>query len=109
MNELFEENKLKGTDKSGYFYQYIPVKEEEWKLEAACQGIDTEIFFVENGKYSDHQSEIIKRMCNGCSVKVECLAYAIKYDMYGMWAGTSRSERKKLSRLSRPSTGATVL
>jgi WhiB family redox-sensing transcriptional regulator len=60
----------------------------------ACAGIDVEIFFTEEkGNYTN--LDFIKKMCNTCSVRVECFEYAIENLVHGVWAGTTKDERDK--------------
>jgi hypothetical protein len=37
-----------------------------------------------------------KAVCFSCSVRTECLAYAISNYEFGVWGGTSERERKRL-------------
>jgi WhiB family transcriptional regulator, redox-sensing transcriptional regulator len=39
-----------------------------------------------------------KKMCQSCPVVNECLAYAVKYEDEGIWAGKSPVERKAIRR-----------
>lgn len=60
----------------------------------ACVGIDTEVFFTEEkGNYSN--LDYIKKVCNTCSVRVECFNYAIENLVHGIWAGTKKQERDR--------------
>jgi hypothetical protein len=73
----------------------------------ACAGIDTEIFFTdEKGNYAN--LDFIKRMCNTCSVRVECFDYAVENLVQGIWAGTTMEERNRY-RTKRGIIGKTVV
>jgi hypothetical protein len=73
----------------------------------ACAGIDVEIFFTEEkGNYTN--LDFIKKMCNTCSVRVECFEYAIENLVHGVWAGTTKDERDKY-RSKRGIVGKTVV
>jgi hypothetical protein len=73
----------------------------------ACVGIDVEIFFTEEkGNYTN--LDFIKKMCNTCSVRVECFDYAIENLVHGVWAGTTKDERDKY-RSKRGIVGKTVV
>ena len=76
-------------------YAVIPADkgDSDWMADASCVGIDTELFFPDKGERVD---PMVAKMCNGCSVKAECLAYAIKYSMTGTWANTSERKRDRL-------------
>lgn len=65
----------------------------EWFDEAACAGVDLEVFFPERGR-----SVGAKMLCKGCPVRDECLQYALDGDLEGYWGGTSTRERKQLRR-----------
>jgi len=67
--------------------------DSKWMADASCVGIDTELFFPEPGVKAD---PMLVKMCNGCSVKADCLAYAIKYSMEGHWANTNKRKRERL-------------
>ena len=67
--------------------------DSKWMADASCVGLDTEMFFPDKGVKVD---PLLVKMCNGCSVKAECLAYAIKYDMEGHWANTNQRKRWRL-------------
>ncbi len=62
-----------------------------WKLDGACRSADPETFFPTRG-----EMDLIakaKRICNGCPVKDECLAYGME-EKFGVWGGTSEKERR---------------
>ena len=71
---------------------------EEWRHEAACIGMDPDIFFPAEG-HSDAQAKVI---CAGCSVREDCLSYALEHRMdAGVWGGMSGRERRVLRRAMR--------
>ncbi len=40
-----------------------------------------------------------KKICTGCEVRAECLAYALAHDeRFGIWGGLSERERRRLKR-----------
>jgi WhiB family redox-sensing transcriptional regulator len=73
---------------------------ENWRLNAACLGQDTEMFYPEPGtKGAVKQANDVKAFCNICTVKSECLEYALKNDeAFGVWGGLTPKERIKLLR-----------
>ena len=77
------------------FRDYIPLEEETWKVDAACQGIDTELFFEDIPDARSYKRFVLK-VCLECPVKTECLNYAVKYNLDGVWGGTSKRERIRL-------------
>lgn len=82
-------------------------KDEDWRDEARCFGIeDPEIFFPVRDKdtYKDVALEA-KAVCFGpngktpCAVREHCLWYAIENDeQHGIWGGLSHRERNALVR-----------
>ena len=71
-------------------HHFIP-----WQERARCREFDPEVFFPEKGG----SSREAKRICVGCEVKSECLAYALAHDeRFGIWGGLSERERRRLKR-----------
>ena len=53
------------------------------------------------GFFSDHggSNASAKRACACCAVRTDCLGYALQHEIgFGVWGGTSPSERKQLLR-----------
>ncbi|MDP9497993.1 MAG: WhiB family transcriptional regulator [Actinomycetota bacterium] len=68
-----------------------------WQEEALCAQTDPEAFFPEKGG----STREAKRICVGCTVKAECLEYALAHDeRFGIWGGLSERERRRLKRLA---------
>lgn len=83
-----------------------------WRDDAACLGLDTELFFpVDNRAQS---VETPRRVCRGCPVRAECLADALAKEeparRFGVVGGTTPGERRVLHRagltISAPTTPA---
>lgn len=68
---------------------------EEWKAEGACRDHDPDLFFPDRGEDTD----TAKRICAACTVRRECLTYALTAprERNGIWGGTSGRERRKLT------------
>jgi WhiB family redox-sensing transcriptional regulator len=82
------------------------VRDESWRDDARCMGVDTEIFFPPRDKerYRSIAAQA-KLQCFGangkdeCPVRRECLWYAIESDeVHGIWGGMSHRERNALVR-----------
>ena len=70
-------------------------EEMAWQERALCAQTDPEAFFPEKGG----STREAKRICVGCEVKAECLAYALAHDeRFGIWGGLSERERRRLKR-----------
>lgn len=67
-----------------------------WQEEALCKGQDTSKFFSDVSKTSNEYKEF----CHSCPVESECLEFALIYNMYGIWGGTSDKERGKLPKFN---------
>lgn len=68
---------------------------EDWHDRALCAQTDPEAFFPEKGG----STREAKKICTGCEVKAECLAYALANDeRFGIWGGLSERERRRIKR-----------
>jgi WhiB family redox-sensing transcriptional regulator len=63
-----------------------------WATEAMCKDMDTNIF------YDAIEIPLLRAICGGCSVRTECLDYAVRNLEYGFWGGTTPDERQKIRR-----------
>ncbi|GAA1145322.1 WhiB family transcriptional regulator [Nesterenkonia lutea] len=75
----------------------VPTEEIEgelaWQVDALCAQTDPEAFFPEKGG----STRDAKKVCGACTVKQECLDYALGNDeRFGIWGGLSERERRKL-------------
>src|SRR5688572_21267260 len=67
----------------------------DWQEEALCRQADADLFFPERGSPGDSA----KRVCVNCSVRLECLEYALaNAERYGIWGGLTERERTRLRR-----------
>lgn len=71
----------------------------EWTYGALCAETDPDAFHVEKGG----SVEPAKRICSMCTVRAECLAFAMEVEhaacgRYGVYAGLTSRERAKLDR-----------
>lgn len=63
-----------------------------WVADAACAGIDTDLFFPLPGdKYAP---EVAKRICQRCPVLPDCADYG-RDERFGIWGGETPRERNK--------------
>lgn len=75
---------------SDFDYPEFSLDEMSFMLGSECQGMATSLFFPENGK---RVSSKARAACDRCDVQPECLAWALKNEEYGFWAGTTAEER----------------
>jgi len=66
-----------------------------WQARAACRGMDTNMFFPNNGM----KPVAARAVCDRCPVSKECLEFAVSdWTVEGVWAGTSPRQRQLLRR-----------
>ena len=67
-----------------------------WKMEAACRGMDTEIFFLPEGIRGESRARHerrAQRICNRCPVIGNCQERG-KSEPYGVWGGETERDRE---------------
>jgi WhiB family redox-sensing transcriptional regulator len=75
--------------------------EEAWQIKAACRGPQSAVFYPPNQferKDEKLEREVrAKAICATCSVKKDCLEYAITIrEQHGIWGGLNEVERKQV-------------
>lgn len=88
-----------------------PTRREEvvgdWRLRAACRGMDTELFFpiseMETNKRRERvPTEMAKKaikVCDSCTVQGPCLEEALQEEkQFGIWGGLTSDQRQALKR-----------
>lgn len=76
------------------------VKTEQWRVKAACQGLDPTIFYPADD--NDEQADAAKAVCAVCPVQGECLEYALgSKEREGVWGGATERERRRIVRQRR--------
>jgi len=71
----------------------------DWRQLAACRDHDLEIFFpvARHGKLPDSANWAARRVCEGCAVRADCLAWAKAHAVHGIWGGTTEKERRTVA------------
>jgi WhiB family transcriptional regulator, redox-sensing transcriptional regulator len=71
-------------------------KYQDWKDDAACRGVEGDLFFPgENNHYNPKAFAI----CKTCPVRERCLMFAINNEIiYGIWGGMTPPERQRYKR-----------
>lgn len=73
----------------------VCIVSEAWRDDAACTEVDPDLFFPDQGG----STQQVKRLCGGCPVAAECLAFALEERIqFGIWGGLSTEERKRILR-----------
>jgi len=67
-------------------------------VEAACRQLPTEVFFpIGHGSRAQAQASFAKTICSACSVRSECLDFALSANLqYGVFGGMAEEERRKV-------------
>lgn len=74
---------------------------ETWQLRAACRGPAARFFFpptrTERKDEKAEREERAKSICAECSVRSDCLEYALRIrEPHGIWGGLTEIERREL-------------
>jgi len=77
------------------------VEDKTWQLRAACRGPESALFFpptyAEHKEDRDAREHRAKAICAECSVRAECLDYAVTIgEQHGIWGGLTEAERRRL-------------
>jgi len=73
----------------------------DWRMAAACRNYDRDLFFPVSsvGAAAERQVAEAKAVCARCSVRAECLDFALSADQaHGVWGGMSEQELHLLRR-----------
>jgi len=74
-----------------------PTPPDVWQERAACYGIDPDVFFPP----SEEDAGPALTYCRVCSIRSECLAWALKNgERYGVWGGTTEQQRRRVIRVA---------
>lgn len=70
----------------------------EFPKGGACVSHPTEWFFPDSpiGKEEIEKINKAKNVCSTCSIQMECLAYSMEWEPFGIWGGMTESQRKFL-------------
>jgi hypothetical protein len=66
--------------------------------QAACNGVDVNLFFPDSAVQEQSIVKAMERMCNECPIYKQCLNYALHVKVDGIWAATSPNTRKAMRR-----------
>ncbi len=71
-----------------------------WRRESLCAHTDPELFFpIGTTGQALLQIAKAKEVCSGCTVKSQCLDFALETNQdSGIWGGTSEEERRNIRR-----------
>lgn len=76
------------------------VESYDWQKDAACLGMDPDMFFHPWGDTPSNRLEREKlavAVCNGCVVIERCRQWALEVrEPYGVWGGLTEDERRTI-------------
>jgi WhiB family redox-sensing transcriptional regulator len=76
----------------------LPTRNLDWKADAACRDLDTNLFFPASEADSGPALEV----CASCPVREACLNFALTTRQdEGVWGGLTDSARRRLRRQRR--------
>jgi WhiB family transcriptional regulator, redox-sensing transcriptional regulator len=64
-----------------------------WQDDAACKGMDIDLFYIGKGK---RISQEVVDTCTTCPVNASCLQHALEREEYGYWANTNSKDRVRM-------------
>lgn len=83
----------------------------KWMADANCAGTSPDLFFApllgDGGTkyYSVALYAEAKKVCEGCTVKAECLEWGMEDIYYGVYGGLSPLERRNIRQPGRSASG----
>lgn len=73
--------------------------DQDWRADGLCAQTDPDLFFAVGA--IEHKQA--KRICRSCSVRAECLSYAMDSPVdHGIWGGLTERERRRWRRKAGP-------
>ena len=67
----------------------------QWYDEAACRGLDVELFYAEQPGPTSQALQV----CSSCPVRAQCHAAAMaEREAFGVWGGTPEQQRRRIFR-----------
>ena len=82
------------------FKDVISQMSPSWRQNAACWGVDPDIFYPA----AEEEAEVAKAICAQCPVRQTCLEYALAHrERDGVWGGATEKERRRILRQRRKS------
>lgn len=76
----------------------LPDEDDDWRLSAACRGLDTSLWFPSEAGDSA-SNRLAKRICKTCPVQPQCLQFALdNNEPWGVWGGMSARQRLDFQR-----------
>lgn len=74
----------------------------EWREQAACRQMNTDVFFPIRGPLPKSQFDAIRAICTSCPVREECLDFALTMRIDEGWFGGLSARRRRALLRDRP-------
>lgn len=76
----------------------LPADALAWHERAHCRDTDPDALFPEREPGGSAHVATVKRICQGCPVRGDCLGYALAHpEVVGIWGGLTEPERRRLT------------
>lgn len=72
----------------------LPSTGTNWQTYGLCREVDADLFFPGTGE--PHAEAV--QICGNCTVREQCLEWALAYNERGIWGGTTTAERRRILR-----------
>lgn len=76
--------------------EYLLHYNSEAFKQAACAGIDTELFYPAQDIFSAEEKQMITRMCVACPILEMCREWGLIHERYGVWGGLVPLDRERV-------------
>ena len=83
----------------------LNINRPDWMEDADCADVPMHLFFPGPGKQDTPETKQAMRICAGCQVREQCLAYAMSFpdrSLPGIWGGTTERERSRMHHSATP-------
>lgn len=85
--------------KDSFFQALVSPDSGGWRDHANCRTMGTTDFFITASSNSKAVNKKIREtlsLCRSCSVRTECLRFAVANNiLYGIWGGMTATQRKR--------------
>lgn len=63
-----------------------------------CREVGLELFYPEDKGNGSETYTLARTICSACTVRLQCLEWAVHHEPHGMWGGASPVERREIRR-----------
>jgi len=85
-----QENRSRSKGLQAFKLRWNP----ELTANAACKGLDVELFYPDKDIFSPEEERLFARMCSECPVMEMCLEWGMVHERSGIWGGTTPLRRQ---------------